>query len=66
MGGCQEKDVLFNLKAKGDAMTISCSTVEESGSTGEDGTSSRAGGVVGGAGCPSQLVVHARTRWLAI
>ncbi|XP_040846648.1 adhesion G protein-coupled receptor E1 isoform X2 [Ochotona curzoniae] len=37
VGGCQEKDVLFNLKAKGDAMTISCSTVEESGSTGRAG-----------------------------
>ncbi|XP_058513611.1 adhesion G protein-coupled receptor E1 [Ochotona princeps] len=36
-GGCQEEDVLFNLEAKGDAMRISCSTIEESGSTGRAG-----------------------------
>lgn len=34
---CEEENVAFNLKAKGDEMKISCSTIEESESTGTTG-----------------------------
>ncbi|XP_037680361.1 adhesion G protein-coupled receptor E1-like isoform X2 [Choloepus didactylus] len=34
---CIEENMSFNLKAKGDMMTIGCSTVEESGSSGTTG-----------------------------
>lgn len=33
---CSEENMAFSLKAKGDKMTISCSTIKESGSTGTD------------------------------